>query len=40
MAGELFFEGLAGEWAFHDCLSLSVLLAQLESAPGWFLQEG
>ena len=24
-AEELFFEGLAGELAFHDCLSLSVL---------------
>ena len=40
-AEELFFEGLAGELAlaFHDCLSLSVLAAQLESAPCCFLQE-
>jgi hypothetical protein len=36
---ELFFEGLTGELAFHVCLSLSVLPAQLESAPSWFLQE-
>jgi len=36
---EMFFEGLAGELAFHVCLSLSVLPAQLESAPSWFLQE-
>src|SRR5262249_16646553 len=33
-AKELFFEGLAGELAFHVCLSLSFLLAQLKSAPG------
>jgi len=38
-AEELFFEGLAGELAFHVCLSLSVLPAQLESALSWFLQE-
>jgi hypothetical protein len=37
---ELFFEGLAGELAFHICLLLSVLLAQLQSARSWFLQEG
>jgi hypothetical protein len=38
-AEELFFEGLAGELAFHDCLSLSVLAEQLEFAPSRFLQE-
>jgi|SRR5579864_8848275 len=38
-AEELFFEGLTGKLAFHNCLSLSVLPAQLESAPSRFLQE-
>ena len=38
-AEELFFEGLAGKLALPGCLSLSVLLAPLESAPSWFLQE-
>ena len=33
-------EGVAGKLAFHNCLSLSVLPAQLESAPSRFLQEG
>jgi hypothetical protein len=38
-AEELFFEGLAGKLAFHVCSSLSVLTAQVVSAPSWFLQE-
>ena len=38
-AEKLFSEDLAGKLAFHSCLSLSVLPAQLESAPSWFLQE-
>ena len=38
-AEELCFEGLAGQLAFHVGLSLSILPAQLESAPDWFLQE-
>jgi len=38
-AEEPFFEGLAGELAFHVCHSFSVLPAQLESVPSWFLQE-
>src|SRR5216117_2171491 len=37
-AGELFFEGSSGKLAFHVCLSLSVLPAQLDSALSWFLQ--
>jgi hypothetical protein len=38
-AEKLFFKGLAEKLAFHVCLLLSVLPAQLESAPSWFLQE-
>jgi hypothetical protein len=38
-AQELFFEGLAGELAFHGCPSLCVRPGQRESAPSRFLQE-
>jgi hypothetical protein len=38
-AEKVFFEKLAGELAFHGCLSLSVKPGQLESAPSWSLQE-